>query len=345
MASTELHYVDMHTAGEPVRIVTGGYPRLQGETILAKRRDARENHDALRRAMMLEPRGHAGMYGVIPVEPSIPDAVLGVLFTHHEGYSTMCGHATVALGRWVVDQGLVPRVEPVTRFAIEAPCGRLNLACTVENGEVTEVRFESVPAFVFARDLAVEVPGLGRVVTDIAYGGAFYAILPASALGLDFFEAPLASLQDAAGDLVDSIRAGVAIRHPEEPDLGFLYGVIVTDGAGIDQESWNLCVFAERQIDRSPTGSGVTARMALDHAKGLLRPGQERVFRGISGGPFSGRISREATEGPKGAVRVEVGGRGFYAGRGSFVIEADDPLGWGFDLARSFGEVRGKAGG
>jgi proline racemase len=337
---TELSFIDMHTAGEPVRIVTGGYPRLAGSTILAKRRDARENHDALRRAMMLEPRGHAGMYGVIPVEPSIPGAVIGVLFTHNEGYSTMCGHATIALGRWIVDQGLVARTEPVTRFAIEAPCGRLNLACTVEAGEVTDVRFESVPAFVMARELGVEVPGRGRIVTDIAYGGAFYAILPAAALGLDFFGSPVDELRDAAGDLVDAIRASVAIRHPEEPDLGFLYGAIVTDGAETTAESWNLCVFAERQIDRSPTGSGVTARMALDHAKGLLRPGQERSFRGISGEPFTGRVSREAP-GPQHAVRVEVGGRGFYAGRGSFVIEDADPLGWGFDLARRFADVRG----
>ena len=220
----ELHYVDMHTAGEPVRIVTGGYPALAGDTILAKRRDARESHDRFRRAMMLEPRGHAGMYGVIPVPPSIPDAVLGVLFTHNEGYSTMCGHATIALGRWVVDSGLVPVVEPVTRFAIEAPCGRLALACTVEAGQVTAVRFESVPAFVLHRDLAVEVPGLGRIVTDIAYGGAFYAILPASALGLDFFRDNVDELVSRAGDLTDAIRAKLQIRHPDEPDLGFLYG-------------------------------------------------------------------------------------------------------------------------
>ena len=132
-----LSYIDMHTAGEPVRIVTGGYPALAGETMLAQRRDARENHDHLRRAMMLEPRGHDGMYGVIPVRPSHPGAVLGVLFTHNEGYSTMCGHATIALGRWVVEQGLVPMVEPVTRFTIEAPCGPLALSCTVENGAVT----------------------------------------------------------------------------------------------------------------------------------------------------------------------------------------------------------------
>ena len=337
---TEIAFTDMHTAGEPVRIVTGGYPALQGDSVLAQRRDARDNHDHLRRAMMLEPRGHAGMYGVIPVRPSHPEAVLGVLFTHNEGYSTMCGHATVALGRWAVDQGLAPRTEPETRFVIEAPCGPLALTCRVEGGEVTEVRFESVPAYAQALDMAVEVPGFGRTVTDIAYGGAFYAILPASRFGLDFFATPLERLVEAGGALTDAIRATLPISHPTEPDLGFLYGTILTDDAPARAESWNLCVFAERQVDRSPTGSGVTARMALDHAKGLVRPGQVRTFRGISGEPFTGRVTRAAPE-IAGAVRVEVGGRGFYAGRGTFLIEADDPLGHGFPLAGSFGEARG----
>ncbi|GGH34147.1 proline racemase [Alsobacter metallidurans] len=335
----ELAYTDMHTAGEPVRILTGGYPSLQGDSVLAKRRDARDNHDHLRRATMLEPRGHAGMYGVIPVRPSHPGAVLGVLFTHNEGYSTMCGHATVALGRWVVDQGLVPKTEPETRFVIEAPCGPLALACTVRDGEVTQVRFESVPAYAHALDLSIDVPGFGKVVTDIGYGGAFYAILPSSRFGLDFFATPLDDLVAAGGALTDVIRREMRIAHPTEPDLGFLYGTILTDDAGAAQESWNLCVFAERQVDRSPTGSGVTARMALDCARGLLEPGQTRVFRGISGGPFTGRVTRPAPE-IEGAVRVEVGGQGYYAGRGTFLIEPDDPLGEGFALAGSFGEAR-----
>ncbi|WP_406855646.1 proline racemase family protein [Alsobacter sp. KACC 23698] len=337
--AVELSYVDMHTAGEPVRIVTGGYPELRGRTVLEQRRDARERCDQWRRAMMLEPRGHSGMYGVIPVRPSHPGAVLGVLFTHNEGYSTMCGHATIALGRWVVDQGLVPAVEPETRFVIEAPCGPLALACTVRDGAVTAVRFESVPAYAHALDVSVDVPGHGRIVADIAYGGAFYAILPASRFGLDFFATPLDDLVAAGGALTDAVRREMRIAHPTEPDLGFLYGTILTDDAAPADESWNLCVFAERQVDRSPTGSGVTARMALDHAKGLVRPGQTRVFRGISGGPFTGAVTRPAPE-IDGAVRVEVGGQGFYASRGAFLIEADDPLGCGFALARSFGEAQ-----
>ncbi|MHB2167283.1 proline racemase family protein [Alsobacter sp. R-9] len=334
-----LDFVDMHTAGEPVRIVTGGYPDLAGETVLDQRRDARARFDRLRRAMMLEPRGHEGMYGVIPVRPSHPGAAMGVLFVHNEGYSTMCGHATIALGRYAIDQGLVAPVEPETRFVIEAPCGPLALTCVVRDGAVARVSFESVPAFAHARDVAVPVPGRGTILTDIAYGGAYYAILPASRLGLDFFASPVSALLDAAAALTDTIRATMTIRHPAEPDLGFLYGTIVTDEALPGEESWNLCVFAERQIDRSPTGSGVTARMALDYAKGLVSIGQARVFRGISGEPFSGQVSRE-DPGMEGAVRVVVGGQAHYTGRGRFVVENGDPLGYGFTLPKRFGDVR-----
>ena len=332
MARVELSYIDMHTAGEPVRIVTGGYPELPGTTLLEKRRHARENHDALRRAMMFEPRGHEGMYGVIPVQSSVPDAVLGVLFTHHEGYSTMCGHATIALGRYIIDQGLVSMTEPVTRFIMEAPCGPLAMECTVETGAVTRVTFESVPAFAEGLDETFDVPGYGRILTDIAYGGAYYAILPASRFGLDLYETPVAKLVDAAAALTDTIRAQRNIVHPDADDLGFLYGTIITDEAVPNRPSSNLCLFAERQIDRSPTGSGVTARMALDHARGLIQPGVERRYFGIAGVPFDACITR--TEGQ--AVRVAVSGQGYYTGKGSFVIENDDVLGYGFDLPKHF---------
>lgn len=327
-----LTYDDLHTAGEPVRIVTGGYPRLQGGTILDKRREARARHDHLRRAMMWEPRGHAGMYGVIPVEPTHPDAAFGVLFTHHEGYSTMCGHATIALARWAVETGRVPVSEPVTRFAVEAPCGLIWVEAQVSGGEVGSASFESVPAFVLARDLEVSVPGLGAVTADIAYGGAFYAILPAQGLGLDPARAKLEEVVAAAGALTDAIRAGTTITHPHDPELGFLYGTIVTDGAAPPGESANLCVFAERQVDRSPTGSGVTARMALDVEKGLIGMGEERRFRSITGGVFTGEALERGHVGPHRAVIVRVGGQAHWMGRGEFIVAADDPLGHGFAL-------------
>ena len=332
MAIKKLSYTDMHTAGEPVRIVTEGYPTLTGTTILDKRRQAREHYDHLRRAMMFEPRGHEGMYGVIPVRPSVEGAVLGVLFTHHEGYSTMCGHATIALGRWIVDQGLVEKTEPITRFVMEAPCGPLAMECRVENGAVTHVTFESVPAFAEGLGETFDVPGYGAITTDIAYGGAYYAILPASRFGLDLFSTPVEKLVDAAAALTDTIRASRSIVHPEADDLGFLYGTIITDEAPAHAPSANLCVFAERQIDRSPTGSGVTARMALDHAKGHIAPGVTRRFYGIAGVPFEGRM----TQAEHNHVRVAVSGQGYYAGQGVFTIEDDDALGHGFTLPKYF---------
>lgn len=336
---TTLTCLDYHTCGEPVRIVTSGYPALAGTTILEKRRDARDNHDHLRRALMLEPRGHDGMYGVIPVEASHPDAAFGVLFMHNEGYSTMCGHATIALGRYAIEHGLVPTVEPVTRFAIEAPCGLVRLACEVAGGTVGRVSFESVPAFVQARDRVVAVPGLGPVTTDIAYGGAFYCILPASRLGLDLFDTPVNDIVAAAGALTDAVRAGPPIVHPTEPDLGFLYGTIVTDEAAPGETSFNLCVFAERQIDRSPTGSGVTARMALDHAKGVIPQGRERLFRSITGGTFSGRVLGQADYPASGAVTVAVSGTSHFSGESRFVIEPGDDLGYGFELPVHFADI------
>jgi proline racemase len=323
-----LTYVDLHTCGEPVRIVTGGYPELTGATILAKRNEAREHHDRCRRAMMLEPRGHAGMYGVIPVRATHPEAAFGVLFIHNEGYSTMCGHATIALGRYAIERGLVPAIEPVTRFAIEAPCGLVRLACAVKGGIVGEVSFESVPAFVHARDFAVDVPGYGEITCDIAYGGAFYAILPASRFRLNYETASLEELVRAGTALTDTIRSTRTITHPSEPDLGFLYGSIISDEATWAEETANICIFAQSQIDRSPTGSGVTARMALDHAKGLIRAGETRQFRSITGGRFSGEVASVTPD----AVTVRVTGQSYFSAEGSFIIEDGDPLGWGFEL-------------
>jgi trans-L-3-hydroxyproline dehydratase len=326
-----LAYDDLHTAGEPVRIVTAGYPELAGTTILEKRRDALARHDHLRRAMMHEPRGHAGMYGVIPVPSAMPVAAFGVLFTHHAGYSTMCGHATIALAKWAIETGRVALTEPETLFAIEAPCGLIRIVATIEAGRVRSASFESVPAFVLAAGLGVDVAGRGKISCDIAYGGAFYAIVPASGLG---FRGPaqLEELVAAGAALTDAIRASVPIVHPHEPDLGFLYGTIITDDAADCDDSSNLCIFAERQIDRSPTGSGVTARMALDHAKGLVRAGEMRRFRSITGGVFTGQVISEARLAGHDAVNVAVAGEAHWMGQGSFIIDPDDRLGHGFEL-------------
>src|SRR5262249_46485200 len=255
-----------------------------GATILEKRRHAQSKLDHIRRRLMLEPRGHADMYGVIPVEPSHPDADLAVLFTHNSGYSTMCGHATIAIGRWAVEHELVPVRRPLTTFNLECPCGVVRV--TVEVGETGTgaVTFESVPAFASHLDLPVATQSVGRVDLDIAFGGAFYAILPASRIGLSMHGTPLAALVSAAREITTATRAQVVLEHPDAGDLAFLYGTILTDdsGPGDGTPSLNLCIFGEGQVDRSPTGSGVTARLALDHARSALPIGGRRTFRGLT---------------------------------------------------------------
>jgi trans-L-3-hydroxyproline dehydratase len=323
--------IDMHTAGEPVRIVLDGFPEPRGDTVLAKRADAMARLDVHRRRLMLEPRGHPEMYGALPVVASVPSATLGVLFMHHSGFSTMCGHATVALGRWAVDSGRVPLHDGSADFVLECPCGPVDVHVTEAGARVA---FDSVPGFAASLDLTVEVPAFGRVMCDIGYGGAFYAILPASRLGIDLAVTPIGQQRAAARAVTDAIRARHTVRHPAEPDLGFLYGTILTgDAPAQDGISRNLCVFGEGQIDRSPTGSGVTARLAVDAARGQVRPGEQRRFAGPTGVPFTGEVIAEQRLADRRAFRVRVSGSAFYSGSATFTVEPDDTLPDGFDLA------------
>jgi len=321
----------MHTGGEPVRIVETGYPEVRGKTILDKRRYAKAELDHLRRILMYEPRGHYDMYGVIPVEPDDPDAAMAVLFMHNEGYSTMCGHATIALGRYALDQGIVPAVEPETRFVLQCPCGPVTVSVGVEDGRIGEVRFESVGAFAFAMDESVAIGGRS-VRFDIAYGGAFYAIVDAAQFGLELGVSPISDLVEAATALTAAAPQVTSLSHPGDRDLGFLYGTIITDGHDDGRPSTNVCVFADAQVDRSPTGSGVTARMALRRARTDVAIGQRCEFVSLTGSAMTGAVVAETSVGDTPAVTVEVSGRSHYTGSAEFVVEPDDPLGDGFLL-------------
>jgi len=329
-----LTVVDMHTGGEPVRIVTAGWPPIPKGTILEKRAFVRDNHDHLRRLLMFEPRGHFDMYGALLVEPDLPGADLAVLFMHNEGYSTMCGHAVIALGRYAVDEGLVPAREPVTTVGIECPCGLVVASVEVRDGRAGAVSFESVPAFLHSRDVAVSVLGHGEIVCDVAYGGAFYALADCRQFGLEFGKSRVRDFVDAATALTGKLKAEFPLSHPAHADLGFLYGTILTDGKDefSDEPTKNVCVFAEAEVDRSPTGSGVTARLAAMHAKGRIGIGQERLFESITGSRFSGAVERTTREGGHQAIVARVGGRAFYSGKAEFSVEPEDELGRGFLL-------------
>jgi proline racemase len=335
----DLEITDLHTAGEPVRIVTAGYPELPGATILEKIEAARKHHDALRRVMMLEPRGHADMFGMIPVTPTAPGAAIGALFIHHSGYSTMSGHGLIAFSRWAVESGRVPMREPETRFGLELPCGVVQVTCAVKGNQVTSTTFDSVPSFLSHRDVLVEVPGHGRVVLDIAYGGAFYAIAPASTVGLDFFASRVDDMVAIARAINDAARAQVEITHPDAAEFGYLFGTILTDDAPTDRQSYHLCVFAGNQIDRSPTGGGVTARMARDFARGAIETGVSRKFFGPTPVPFEAVVTGPAGRSIESAVTVRVSGSASYLGRSTYISEKNDPLTLGFTLPETYAEL------
>lgn len=325
--------IDSHTGGEPFRIITGGYPDLPGDTILARRRYAREHLDSLRTALMWEPRGHADMYGCIITPPVSPEADIGVLFMHNEGYSTMCGHGIIALTKVVLETGLLPMVAPETEVRIDTPAGLVTAYAQVEGGQVVSVRFRNVPSFVLALDQAVEVPGLGRVRYDIAFGGAFYAYVRAEEVGLTCTPGDFRALIEKGMAIKRAIMAERAIPHPFEEDLSFLYGTIfIGPPLGEGAHSRHVCVFAEGEVDRSPTGTGVSGRLAIAYAQGEMNVGQSLVVESILGSRFIGRIVEFTAFGPHPAVIPEIEGTAHITGRHEFLIDPADPLGDGFIL-------------
>jgi proline racemase len=316
--------VDYHAGGEPFRIVTGGVPPLEGETILARRRFARERLDHVRRLLVFEPRGHADMYGCFVVEPDDPGADLGAVFFHNAGYSTACGHGTIALVTWALDEGVLERREGENRVVLDVPSGRLEAVARVDGGRVRSVRFRNVPSFVWATG----VGACGREV-DVAFGGAFYASCrerPEPA------ELPrLIELQRA---LKRELEAEHELVHPLEPELRDLYGVIFwqEEDPGPPLVQRNVTVFADGEVDRSPCGSGTSARLALLDAAGRLPRGQPLRHLSVIGSEFTGRVVGETTVAGRPAVLTEVEGSAYRTGRASFELDPGDPLGEGFLL-------------
>jgi proline racemase len=325
--------IDAHTEGEPLRVVVGGYPELRGKTVLERRRYAREHFDHLRTALMWEPRGHADMYGCI-VMPAVTDkADFGVLFTHNEGYSTMCGHGIIAVATVVVETGLFPRREGETTVRFDTPAGLVTATADVRNGRVERVRFRNVPSFAVELDARVEVPGIGTVQYDLAYGGAFYAYVDAERLGVGLGRDDVRELIDTGMTIKRAVISARDIVHPFDPDLGFLYGTIfVGSPRSGGAHSRNVCIFAEGEVDRSPTGTGVSGRLAIHHARGELALNQRIEIESIIDTRFTGRVVEETSFGPYRAVIPEIGGRAWITGESEFVIDPDDPLRFGFIL-------------
>jgi proline racemase len=314
--------VDYHTAGEPFRIVTDGGPVVPGSTVAERRLTAQTTPavDAVRQLLVNEPRGHADMYGCFVVPPDDAGAHFGVLFWHKDGYSTACGHGTIALGVWAVESGLVPAApDGVTEVVIDVPSGRV--VARVTSSEVT---FQNVPSYVLARSVPV-----AGVVADISFGGAFYASVSAASVGLSVVPEHYSELI-AIGRQIKWALNDVAV-HPTDPRLNGVYGTILYDDLGPTADGphqRNVAIFADGQVDRSPCGSGTSARLALLHADGLLGTGQVLTHDSIVGTTFRGRILSETPAG----VLTEVSGLAHRTGTSTFTLDPHDALGTGFTL-------------
>ena len=326
---TRLRTIDAHTGGEPLRVIVEGFPDPPGASMLEKRAYAREHFDDLRRALMLEPRGHADMYGCLPTAPASDDGHIGVLFMHNEGYSTMCGHGIIAIVTVGLECGLLDRALSVVY--IDTPAGRVSAMPHWQDGRVASVSFDNVPSFVWRAGLVTPVDGIGVVECDVAFGGAFYAVTDGGRLGLDPGRPD--ELVAAGRRIKRAVSECCDLRHPTaHGDLNFLYGTIFTwpgDGA---VHSRNVCVFADGEVDRSPTGTGVSARAAVEHARGALALGERIRIESIVGSHFDVCAIAATRVGSLPAIVPRVTGSAHITGRHEFLIDPTDPLAAGFML-------------
>ena len=328
--SVKINTIDLHTGGEPLRVVTGGFPEIKGNTILDKRRYVQEHYDDLRKALMWEPRGHSDMYGCLVTESNHPEAAFAVLFMHNEGYSTMCGHAVIALGKLAVERGWVQE----SSFTIDAPCGLIPVQTELRNGLVVSTTFDCVPSFVDSLNNVIDVKGHGPVRYDLAYGGAYYAYLDAGQFGLDVTPENITKFIDLGRRIKSTIIAqGKEPVHPREPDLGFLYGTIFI-GPAKDQRnhSRNICVFADGEVDRSPTGSGVAGRLAIHYKKKEVQIGQTITIESVLGSAFACSVKEEVDFAQFKSIIPTVTGSAYLTGEHTFVIDPNDPFRGGFLL-------------
>ena len=325
--------IDAHTAGEPLRIILNGLPEIKGKTILEKRKYMKENLDHLRTALMFEPRGHADMYGAIITKSVNKDSDFGVLFLHNEGYSTMCGHGIIALTKVIVQTGMIEAIDPITEIKIDTPAGLITSYAKVKDGKVESVYFHNVPSFVLTMDQIVDVQGIGRVKYDIAFGGAFYAFVNADELGIGMNKQNFHELIEKGMAIKKAVMKSYPIKHPFEEDLNFLYGTIFYGKSPSNQaDSRNVCIFAEGEVDRSPTGTGVSARMALHFQNGEIGKDQKMIIESIIGTKFTGSVHQTTKFGKYDAVIPMVEGNAYITGKHEFLIDPEDPLKEGFIL-------------
>ncbi|MEB3370052.1 proline racemase family protein [Saccharopolyspora mangrovi] len=330
--SRVLHAVDSHTEGMPTRVITGGVGVIPGATMAERRQWFIENSDDLRTLLMCEPRGHASMSGSILQPPTLPDADWGVLFIEVSGLLPMCGHGTIGTATVLVETGMVPVIEPVTQVRLDTPAGLVVADVAVRDGHAESVTIKNVPSFSHVLDQKIDVPGFGPVVCDIAFGGNFYAIVDLETLGLPFERAAKRQLLDAGLAIMSAINEQTPLVHPERPDISGCHHVYLKAPGSTAQRSRHAMAIHPGWFDRSPCGTGTSARMAQLHARGELALDTDFTNESFIGTTFVGRLVEQTEVGGRTAVVPTITGRAWVTGTAQYMLDPSDPFPAGFEL-------------
>jgi proline racemase len=326
------HAVDSHTEGMPTRVIVGGVGVLPGATMDERRRHVMTEADDLRTLLMYEPRGHASMSGAILQPPTRPDADWGVVYIEVSGCLPMCGHGTIGVATVLVETGMVEVTEPVTTIRLDVPAGLVEARVAVSGGRATAVTIRNVPSYVVALDRTVKVPGLGEVTFDLAFGGNFYAIVPIERLGIAFERGEKQRMLDVSLALMDAINESDLPVHPENPAIRECHHVYLEAPGSTARHSRHAMAIHPGWFDRSPCGTGTSARMAQLHARGELALDTDFVNESFIGTTFTGRLVGETTVAGIPAVVPTITGRAWITGTAQYVLDPDDPFPAGFLL-------------
>ncbi|MCF6096993.1 proline racemase [Thermovorax subterraneus] len=325
--------VDSHTMGEPTRVVVGGIPHIPGKTMAEKKEYLEKNMDHIRTALMHEPRGHRDMFGSIITAPVNQEADFGIIFMDGGGYLNMCGHGSIGAVTVAIETGMVKAVTPVTHVKLDTPAGLVEARAEVEDNVVKSVTVRNVPAFLYEADVKIDVPELGQITADIAFGGSFFAIVDAKQLGIKIEPSNVDDLIKAGMAIKRAANKQIKVQHPEKEHIKTIDLVeIYDDTENPNAHLKNVVIFGDGQADRSPCGTGTCAKMATLYAKGKLDLGQDFLYESIIGTVFKGRLIGATKVGPFDAVIPEITGNAYITGFNQFVIDPDDPVKYGFLL-------------
>lgn len=332
-ATEPVRVIDYHAAGEPFRIVTSGAPSLEGATVLDRRSHAQQHADHVRRLVVNEPRGHADMYGCFVTPPDDDGGDLGVVFFHKDGYSTACGHGTIALVTWAFESGRI-ELDDGRRVAVDTPSGRVEATVEADADRVVAVSFVNVPSYVSGRRIPLQLSG-GVIGVDVAYGGAYYASVDVADIGLEVAPENLTRFIELGREIKAILDVNPAVQHPIDDRLSGLYGTVfyerlAHDAPGLRQR--NVTIFADGEVDRSPCGSGTSARLALLDSSAELDRGQTLTHESIIGTTFTGSVVGDAQVAGSHAVLTKIRGSAYRTGSSVFTIDPNDPVGLGFQL-------------